>query len=397
MLNARTVAPPPAPAARMQGVEGSAVREILAVTQQPHVLSLAGGLPAPELFDVAGLAAAYERVLRGPGARRHLQYTVTEGEAELREALAALTRGRGLDAAPADVLVTTGSQQALDLVATALLDPGDVVLVERPSYLAALQVFALAGARVVSVPLDDDGLDPEQVRAELRRHGARLVYTVANFQNPAGVTLAAERRRALARVAVEEGAWVLEDDPYGELRYRGDVLPPVAASEPARVIYASSLSKILAPGLRLGWLVLPPGLRDAVTIVKQARDLHTSTVDQRAAFEYLASGALRPHLTRIRAAYGARLDAMLAGLPAALPAGSRWTRPEGGMFLWLTLPENRDAGALLPGAVREGVAYVPGAPFFAEAPLAHTARVSFATLEPPQIAEALTRLARALA
>ena len=397
MTNARTVAPPPAAAARMQGVEGSAVREILAVTQQPHVLSLAGGLPAPELFDVAGLAAAYERVLHGPGARRHLQYTVTEGEPELREALGALTRSRGLDADPGDVLVTTGSQQALDLVATALLDPGDVVLVERPSYLAALQVFALAGARVVSVPLDDDGLDPEQVRAELRRHGARLVYTVANFQNPAGVTLAAERRRALARVAAEEGAWVLEDDPYGELRYRGDALAPVAVSEPGRVIYASSLSKILAPGLRLGWLVLPPGLRDAVTIVKQARDLHTSTVDQRAAYEYLASGALRPHLERIRAAYGARLDAMLAGLPAALPAGSRWTRPEGGMFLWLTLPEDRDAGALLPGAVREGVAYVPGAPFFAEAPLPHTARVSFATLQPPQIAEALSRLARALA
>ncbi len=161
--------------------------------------------------------------------------------------------------------------------------------------------------------------------------------------------------------------------------------------------YASSLSKILAPGLRLGWLALPAGLRDAVVVAKQARDLHTSTVDQRAAVEYLASGALGPHLTRIRTAYGARLDAMLAGLPAALPDGSAWTRPEGGMFVWLTLPADRDAGALLTRAVEEGVAYVPGAPFFAEAPLAHTARVSFATLEPPQIAEALARLARALA
>ena len=397
MLNARTVAPPPLPAARMQGIEGSAVREILAVTQQPHVLSLAGGLPAPELFDVPGLAAAYERVLDGPGARRALQYTVTEGEPELREALAALTRRRGHEVAAGQVLVTTGSQQALDLVATAVLDPGDVVLVERPSYLAALQVFALTGARVVSLPLDDDGLDPEQVRAELRRHRARLVYTVPNFQNPAGVTLAAERRRALARVAVEEGAWVLEDDPYGELRYRGEALPPVAAGEPERVIYASSLSKILAPGLRLGWLVVPPGLRDAITVVKQARDLHTATVDQRAAAVYLVSGALPPHLERIRAAYGARLDAMLAGLPGALPPGSRWTRPEGGMFVWLTLPEDRDLGALLPRAVQEGVAYVPGAPFFTDAPLAHTARVSFATLEPPHIAEALRRLARALA
>jgi len=381
----------------MRGVEGSAVREILAVTQQPHVLSLAGGLPAPELFDVAGLGAAFERVLGGPGARRHLQYTVTEGEPELREELAGLTRRRGLDAAPARVLVTTGSQQALDLVATAVLDPGDVVVVERPSYLAALQVFALTGARVVSVPVGDDGLDPEQVRAEVRRHGAKLVYTVANFQNPAGVTLAADRRRALARIAAEEGIWILEDDPYGELRYRGEALAPVAAGAPERVIYASSLSKILAPGLRLGWVVLPPELRAAVTVAKQARDLHTSTVDQRAAAEYLASGALDPHLKRIRAAYGARLDAMLAGLPAALPQGSRWTRPEGGMFVWLTLPEGVDTGALLGRAVEEGVAYVPGAPFFASDPLAHTARVSFATLEPPQIAEALRRLGRALA
>ncbi len=372
------------------------MREILKLTQQPHVLSLAGGLPAPELFDVGGLAAAYDRVLHGPGARRHLQYTVTEGEPDLREQLAALSRARGLEAHAGDVLVTTGSQQALDLVATAVLDPGDVVIVERPSYLAALQVFALTGARVVSVPLDDDGLDPEQVRAEVRRHGAKLVYTVANFQNPAGVTLAPGRRRALARVAAEEGIWVLEDDPYGELRYRGEAAAPVAAGEPERVAYASSLSKILAPGLRLGWVVLPPGLRDAVVVAKQARDLHTSTVDQRAAVEYLASGALRPHLARIRTAYGARLDAMLAGLPAALPAGSRWTRPEGGMFVWLTLPDGHDAGALLPRAVDEGVAYVPGAPFFAGAPLDHTARVSFATLEPPQIAEALRRLGRAL-
>jgi len=397
MMNTRIAALPPRLAGRLTGVEGSAVREILKLTQQPHVLSLAGGLPAPELFDVAGLAAAYERVLHGPGARRHLQYTVTEGEPDLRDQLAALSRARGLDARAQDVLVTTGSQQALDLVATAVLDPGDVVVVERPSYLAALQVFALTGARVVSVPLDDDGLDPEQVRATVREHGARLVYTVANFQNPAGVTIAADRRRALARLAAEEDVWVLEDDPYGELRYRGAPVAPVAAEESGRVIYASSLSKILAPGLRLGWLVLPPGLRDAVGVVKQARDLHTSTVDQRAAVEYLASGALGPHLARIRRAYGARLDAMLAGLPAALPPSSAWTRPEGGMFVWLTLPADRDAGALLAAAVDEGVAYVPGAPFFAGAPLAHTARISFATLEPPQIAEALTRLGRALA
>jgi DNA-binding transcriptional MocR family regulator len=376
---------------RLRGVEGSAVREILKLTERPEVLSMAGGLPAPELFDVDGLRAAYDTVLGGDGSRGSLQYSTTEGDPGLREQLASLCRERGLEDADAErILVTTGSQQALDLVITALTDVGDTVVVERPSYLAALQLFRLSGLRIVSVETDEDGLDPDAVAAAVREHDAKLVYTVSNFQNPMGATLAAERRAALA----ECGAWILEDDPYGQLRYRGEAPAPVAAHAPDQVVYVSSLSKVMAPGLRLGWVLAPPALRRSMVVAKQARDLHTSTIDQRAAAHYLASGALTPQLGRLRTAYGARLDTLLAGLPSALPAGSRWTSPEGGMFVWAQLPDGLDAGELLPRAVDHGVAYVPGATFFADDPLANTMRLAFVTLTEDEIREGLARLAR---
>jgi len=360
------------------------------------VLSLAGGIPAPELFDVSGLAAAFERALRGPAGARSVQYTVSEGDPGLRERLAELVRGRGVEARAEDVLVTTGSQQALDLIATALLDPGDTVLVERPCYLAALQLFLMSGAKVVSVPCEDDGLMPEALEAAIRAHRPKLLYTVPTFQNPTGVTLSLERRREVARLAEREGVWVVEDDPYGELRYHGEPLPLLKACGAERVIYVSSLSKILAPGLRLGWLLCPPLLRPAVIVAKQAKDLHTSTVDQRAAVEYLAAGMLGAHVERLREVYRPRLDAMLEALPEALPAGSRWTRPAGGMFVWVELSPEADALALLPTAVEEGVAFVPGAPFFAEERRRNSLRLSFVTLSPTQISEALRRLQAAL-
>ena len=216
------------------------------------------------------------------------------------------------------------------------------------------------------------------------------------FQNPTGVTLPLERRREVARLAEREGVWVVEDDPYGELRYHGEPLPLLKACGAERVIYVSSLSKILAPGLRLGWLLCPPSLRPAALVAKQAKDLHTSTVDQRAAVEYLATGALGAHIGRLREVYRPRLDAMLEALPEALPAGSRWTRPAGGMFVWVELSPEADALALLPTAVEEGVAFVPGAPFFAEERRRNSLRLSFVTLSPTQISEALRRLQAAL-
>ncbi|MEU9479260.1 PLP-dependent aminotransferase family protein [Streptomyces sp. NPDC048191] len=390
---ARAPLPPLAP--RVRTVGGSPVRDILAVTARPEVINFAGGLPAPELFDRDGIAAAFQDALARTPAQA-LQYSTTEGEPTLRAALAARVTTRGLPTTPDEQLVTTGSQQALSLLATALLEPGDTVLVENPCYLAALQVFGLAGARVVAVPGDEDGVDPVALEEAIRRERPKLLYLVPTFQNPTGRTMPAQRRTALAAVAAREGVWIVEDDPYGELRYDGEHVPWIASLPGAedRTVLLGSFSKVMAPGLRLGWLRAPAELRRACAVAKQAADLHTPTLNQLAAARYL--DVLDTHVERVRAVYGERRDAMLADLPAALPAGSRWSRPEGGMFLWVRLPETYDTLALLPRAVEQHVAYVPGAPFYADAPEPSTLRLCFVTQTPEEIVEGLRRLGRAL-
>ena len=391
-------APLPPVAGRVNGVASSPVREILALTARPEVISFAGGLPAPELFDVAGIRSAYDRVLAEYPARA-LQYSTTEGDIDLRSAVAARQTARGLPTEAEDLLVTTGSQQALTLLATALLDPGDVVLVEDPCYLAALQCFAFAGARVVPVPTDDDGLVPESLEEIVARERPKLLYLVPTFQNPTGRTLPAARRRAVAEAAERHGFWIVEDDPYGELRYDGEPVPWIASFPAAadRTVLLGSFSKVMAPGLRLGHLRAPAALRRACVIAKQSADLHTSTVDQAAAARYLRDSDLDAHIAVIRAAYRERRDALVAGLSAALPAGSRWNRPTGGMFVWAELPAGYDATALLPLAVKHEVAYVPGAPFYAGAPDPGAMRLSFTTHSPAEIGEGLRRLGDALA
>ncbi|MEY9872715.1 2-aminoadipate transaminase [Streptacidiphilus sp. MAP12-33] len=386
----------PALAARAADVGASPVREILALTARPEVISFAGGLPAPELFDAAGLRAAYDAVLR-EAPQQVLQYSTTEGDPALRATVAARLAARGLPTGADDLLVTGGSQQGLSLLATALLEPGDTVLVEDPTYLAALQVFGLAGARVVPVPSDADGVLPDALDALVAAERPKLLYLIPTFQNPTGRTLPAERRTAVAEIAARRGLWVVEDDPYGELRYSGEAQPWISAFPGAedRTVLLGSFSKIMAPGLRLGWLRAPSALRRACVIAKQAADLHTSTVDQAAAARYFADADLDAHLATVRAAYRARRDALLAGLPGALPAGSTWNRPDGGMFLWVRLPEGHDATALLRSAVTHDVAYVPGAPFFATRPDRATLRMSFTTHTPDEITEGLRRLARA--
>jgi 2-aminoadipate transaminase len=388
-------APVPPLAARTSTIGGSPVRDILAVTARPEVINFAGGLPAPELFDRTGIAAAFRAVLEDTPARA-LQYATTEGEPVLREALAARITARGLPTGADDLLITTGSQQALSLLATALIDPGDTVLVENPCYLAALQVFGLAGARVVAVPGDEDGPDPRALEELVARERPKLLYTVPTFQNPTGRTMPAGRRAELAAVAARCGLWIVEDDPYGELRYDGEPVPWIAAHEDARdrTVLLGSFSKVMAPGLRLGWLRAPQVLRRACAVAKQAADLHTPTVNQLAAAHYL--DVLDAHVERVREVYGQRRDAMLAGLPDALPAGSTWTRPEGGMFLWVRLPSSYDTTALLPRVVRHDVAYVPGAPFYASAPDPRTLRLCFVTQTPEEIDEGLRRLAAGL-
>ncbi|WP_333769556.1 aminotransferase-like domain-containing protein [Streptomyces sp. IBSBF 2435] len=386
----------PALAARARDVGASPVREILALTARPEVISFAGGLPAPELFDAEGIRAAYDRVL-AERAGTVLQYSTTEGDPALRAAVAGRLTRRGLGTDAGSVVVTGGSQQGLALLATVLLEPGDVVLVENPTYLAALQCFGFAGARVVPVPTDEDGVLPDALEELVLRERPKLLYLIPDFQNPTGRTLPELRRRAVAEVAGRHGLWIAEDDPYGELRFEGDRRPWISSYEAAadRTVLLGSFSKVMAPGMRLGWLRAPAALLRPCVIAKQAADLHTSTVDQAAAARYLADRDLDAHLDRVRSAYRARRDALLAGLPAALPQGSAWNRPEGGMFVWVRLPADRDATALLRTAITHDVAYVPGAPFYAAEPDRATLRMSFTTHTPEEIAEGLRRLARA--
>ncbi|MFA9272996.1 MAG: PLP-dependent aminotransferase family protein, partial [Baekduiaceae bacterium] len=296
-------ADPPLPAARLAAVASSPVREILALTAQGDVISLAGGLPSPDTFPADEIRAAFAEALAGDGARRALQYSTTEGHPGLRAAHAQRLTARGLPTAGEELLVCTGSQQALGLVCDVLLEPGDTVLVEDPTYLAALQRFGMAGAHVVGVPCDDDGLLPDALETAVREHRPKLLYTMPNFQNPSGRTLPASRRDAIARIAADLGLWILEDDPYGELRYEGSALPPIAALDDAadRTIHISSLSKVLAPGLRLGYTRMPEALRAQLIVAKQAAALHTSTIAQEAAAGALARLDLDAHLHTVRA------------------------------------------------------------------------------------------------
>lgn len=388
------VPPPAAPAGR--GAVSSVIRESLAYSARKNMVSFAGGLPAPELFDADGIRASYDRVL-SRAAGRVLQYATTDGDPDLRTALAEQLTGRGLPTGPGSLLVTSGAQQALWLLATTLLEPGDVVIVENPTYLAALQCFQHAGAKVVAAPTDRHGIVVEALDDLVVRHRPKLLYLVPNFQNPTGHTLPADRRRDVARLAAARGFWIVEDDPYGQLGFHRPApdwirADPVAAD---RVLLVGSLSKVIAPGLRLGWLLAPEPVRDLCVRVKQALDLHTSAVDQAAVADYLAHNDLDAHLKRVRGEYLRRCTALLAGLPDALPAGSTWNVPEGGMFVWARLPAGHDAVALLPHIVEHDVVYVPGAPFFATDADPRTMRLSFTTHEPDVIAEGLARMARA--
>jgi 2-aminoadipate transaminase len=383
-------------AARLRHVASSPVREILALTARPGVISFAGGLPAPELFDGPGLRDAFVAALADAG--RTLQYSTTEGDPALRRQIAARLTARGLATEPDEVLVTSGSQQALTLVAAVTIEPGDRVLVEEPAYLAAIQTFKMAGAEVVPVPCDEDGLDPEAAAALAARHGARLLYTVPTFQNPTGRTLPLARREALVDLAARSGLWIVEDDPYGELRYRGAPMPSMASLPGAdgRVLAISTLSKVAAPGLRIGWVRTPPALRGPLVVAKQAADLHSSTIDQAAAARWLASIDLDAHVANLRHVYGERRDALVDGLAAALPPGSTHNRPDGGLFVWARLPDGWDAEALLARALERDVAFVPGAPFFAGVADSATLRLSFSAHPPGEIAEGLARLRAAL-
>jgi 2-aminoadipate transaminase len=380
-------------ARRAERLNPSTIREILKITERPGIISLAGGLPSADTFPVQAMAEATARVLRDT-PREALQYAASEGFAPLREWVAAeLSSSQGLRVDAGRVLITTGSQQGLDLVGKVLLDPGSAVAVERPTYLGALQAFAPYEPAFVDVGGDEEGPTVEGLQAA---RGARFLYLLPNFQNPSGRCLSAARRQALADALQRLALPLVEDNPYGDLWFDAPPPPPLSAQLGEQAVYLGSFSKVLAPGLRLGYVVAPEALYPKLLQAKQAADLHTPGFNQRVVHEVIKDGFLDRHVPTIRARYKAQRDAMQEALLQHLPAGCRWSMPVGGMFFWVTLPDGLDATALLPRAVEAGVAYVPGATFFASGPQQHTLRLSFVTVAPDAIRDGVARLGRVL-
>lgn len=379
-------------ARRARLMAGSAIRELLKLTEQPDFISFAGGLPAPESFPVTEVAAAAQAILREHGPQA-LQYGATEGYRPLRELIARRSSTGTHVVAVENVLITSGSQQALDLLGKVFLDVGDRVLLESPTYLAALQAWNAYEAGYIDLPMDEAGLDPVALEPALRQ-SPKFLYCVPNFQNPTGVTLSLERRQCLVTLAAAHGVPLVEDDPYGALRFEGDALPSLLtiAGAAGGVIQLSTFSKTLAPGLRVGWVVAPAEVIGRLALAKQGTDLHTGTLDQYIVHELLAGGQIEAGLPAIVARYRERRDTMLAALAEHFPADAHWTRPTGGMFLWVTLPLGVDASDLLLAAVERGVAFVPGKSFFPNGGGENTLRLNFSNASPERIREGIARL-----
>ena len=379
-------------ARRMSTITVSTVREILKVTEQPDVISFAGGLPAPELFPVEAIAEAHAAVFREDG-RGALQYSTTEGWAPLRQWIADRLIGKGIAAASDRILITSGSQQGIDLVARLFLDAGDGVVVENPCYLAALQAFSAFEGSFLPVDSDDDGMRVDQVERVLQQSRAKLIYVVSDFHNPKGTTLSLERREQLIEISRRHRIPILEDDPYGELRYRGQRVPPLAAMDKeGLVIQLSTFSKTLSPGMRLGWVAASDEIIQGLIVTKQAADLHTTTVEQRAAAKLLTSFDYAGHIAELRQVYGERCTTMLDSLERHFPASTKWTRPEGGLFIWVELPASLNAEDVLAEALREKVAFVPGNSFFASGDRKHFMRLNFSNRPAEMIDTGIARL-----
>lgn len=382
---------------RMEGMQPSSIREILKLTSEPDVISFAGGLPAPELFPVPEIRAAAEKTLIGMGPQS-MQYGRTEGIGPLREKIAAEMQRRGVACTADDVLITTGSQQALDLLGKLFIDPGDVILTEKPTYLAAVQAFRCFEPRFIGVPMDEDGMIPEAVDELAKRQNPKFLYTVPTFQNPTGCTLSRNRREALYEIALRRGFLIVEDDPYGRLRYRGDPVPPIKAwDENGIVVSLSTFSKVIAPGLRTGWAIGPRRIMEKMVVLKQAVDLHTSSFDQLVLDRYLSDNDNDAHVEVVRRAYGERCSAMEEALMADMAPGFSWTHPDGGMFLWVTGPEGLDTKDLLLRALERRVAFVPGRDFFTDGSGGNCLRLNFSNSQPAAIREGIARLAEVCA
>jgi 2-aminoadipate transaminase len=379
----------------------SVIRELLKLTEQPDIISFGGGLPAPEVFPVEKFREACNEVLDTLGPQS-LQYGTTEGYLPLREMIARHTARYGIEVTADNILITSGSQQALDLIGRLFINSGDHIVVESPTYLGALQAWTAYGANYVSVRSDEHGMIVDELEAALRA-GPKFIYVLPNFQNPSGSTLALERRLKLVELADKYGVPIVEDDPYGQLRYSGEHLPSVVSLDSeyrgpnggcysGNVIYLSTFSKLLAPGIRLAWMIAPPEVIRKLVMAKQAADLHTATFNQYVAYEVAKGGFLDEHIKVIRATYKERRDVMLETMDELWPSQAQWTRPEGGMFLWGILPTGMDSAEVLKQAVARKVAFVPGASFHPNGGGHNTMRLNFSYSSPDTIREGITRL-----
>lgn len=390
---------------RTSNMSGSVIREILKLTQQPDIISFGGGLPAPEVFPVEKIQQACNTVLNEQGAQA-LQYSLTEGYLPLREMVTRHNARFSVKVSPENSMITSGSQQGLDLIGRLFINRGDYIVVEAPTYLGALQAWNTYGAQYISIPIDDHGMIVDKLEESLRV-GPKLIYVLPNFQNPSGSTLSLERRKKLVELADKYGIPIVEDDPYGQLRYEGEHIPSVlqldsqmrgenSGSYTGNVIYMSTFSKLLAPGLRLAWIIAHPEVIRKLAITKQAADLHTSTFNQLVAYEAGKDGFIDEHVKVIRATYKERRDVMLETMEEVFPSEANWTKPEGGMFLWGILPAGMDAAEVLKVAVEKKVAFVPGFAFHPTGGGENTMRINFSYCNPETIREGITRLGMTL-
>lgn len=390
---------------RTKTMGSSVIRELLKFTEQPDIISFAGGLPAPEVFPVKEFRDACNAVLDQHGARA-LQYSTTEGYLPLREMIARHTGRYAVEVTPENILITSGSQQALDFIGRLFINRGDYVVVESPTYLGALQAWNAYGAQYISVRTDENGMIVDELEEALRK-GPKFIYVLPNFQNPSGSTMSLERRQKLVELADKYGVPIVEDDPYGQLRFEGEHLPsvvwldsqfrgPNGGHYSGNVIYLSTFSKLLAPGLRLAWVIAPPEVIRKFVMAKQAADLHTASFNQYVAYEVGKGGFLDEHVKYIRQVYKERRDVMMEMMSEMFPSEMRWTHPHGGMFLWGIMPENLDAADVLKIALERKVAFVPGAAFHANGGGANTMRLNFSYSSPDTIREGITRMGTVL-
>ena len=378
---------------RAQEMHSSAIREILKITEKPDVISFAGGLPAPELFPIEDLKKASQVVLDQYGSKA-LQYSLTNGILPLRQVLAERLRKKGVEVTEENILITGGSQQGLDLIGRIFLNEGDVVVCESPTYLGAIQAFNAYRPKWVTVEMERDGIIVEQVEKAIKKHKPRLIYLVPNFQNPSGITLSLEKRKRLIELGQEYQIPIVDDNPYGELRYVGEHIPSLRGLGGDPVIGLGTCSKIVSPGIRIAWVVAPTNVIAVFERLKQGVDLHTNTFAQYVLYQYIKDGHLDPHIEEIKTAYGHRLRVMIQALEEHFPDTVKWHEPDGGLFLWIELPQGASATKLLSDAVEQKVAYVPGKPFYPHEDKDNTLRLNFSNASPDLIREGIKRLGK---